>query len=394
MNQTLIPPATSLENTRRYDIDYLRVIAIVLVLYFHTAMIFTAEWDYHIKNPETSNIWLEFNFFLSRFRMPLLFFISGAGSFFALRKRTGGTYVKERFTRLIIPLLFGMLVIVPPQIYIERIVQGVEYASFWEFYPSTFEGVPYPEGNFSWHHLWFILYLFFYSLLAAPLFVRLQRTPQGDSSTESWMRNNPLTSVFLLIVPTIFIELSLVFRFPVTHNLIHDGYAFPYFFTFFVVGYVMTRYRFLTDALVKHRKDLLKWAILAIILINYFRWNQLEPSVFVKGAWWEMYFKYTHRVLYPVNAWLWVFAALGYGGAYLNRPSAWLKRANRGIYPFYIIHQTVIILIGYYVIQIQESILAKFILVSTLSLILTILAYEFLVKPYRLMRFFMGVKEK
>ncbi len=78
-----------------YDLDWLRVIAIILVLYFHVAMIFAAEpdWDWHIKNAETSNLWMEFNFWLSRFRMPLLFFISGVGSYFALRKKTPFLYV-------------------------------------------------------------------------------------------------------------------------------------------------------------------------------------------------------------------------------------------------------------------------------------------------------------
>jgi len=89
-----------MKNQRMYDLDWLRVIAIILVLYFHVAMIFTSEWDFHIKNKEQSNLWLEFNYWLSRFRMPLLFFVSGVGSFFALKKRTAWTFIKERHHRL------------------------------------------------------------------------------------------------------------------------------------------------------------------------------------------------------------------------------------------------------------------------------------------------------
>lgn len=79
--------------TRRYDLDWLRVIAIFLLLFFHTGMIFAAEWGFHIKNPETSSPLLEFNSFLSRRRMALLFFISWVGTSFALERRTAAAYV-------------------------------------------------------------------------------------------------------------------------------------------------------------------------------------------------------------------------------------------------------------------------------------------------------------
>ena len=158
------------QTLRRYDIDWLRVIAIVLVLYFHTGMAFIAEWDWHIQNEERSYLILEINFFLRQFRMPLLFLISGVGSWFAFRKRRIWQYIRERNTRLMIPFIFAMLVIVPPQVYIERIFKGEDYASFFHFYPTIFTTGPYPDGNLSWHHMWFVLYLFIYSTFAAPVF--------------------------------------------------------------------------------------------------------------------------------------------------------------------------------------------------------------------------------
>src|SRR5438067_11463315 len=99
--------------SRQAYLDWLRIMAILGVLFFHSAMPFVAEEPWHIKNAETSNLLLEFNFWLSRFRMPLLFFISGAVTYVMLQKRTPVQFIALRFKRLFIPLLFGMLLIVP-----------------------------------------------------------------------------------------------------------------------------------------------------------------------------------------------------------------------------------------------------------------------------------------
>src|SRR5688500_16034020 len=141
---------------RRHDLDWLRLIAIIILLFFHTGMLFN-PWEWHIKNQETSIGFTYWMAWLHYWRMPLLLFISGAGTYLALRKRTPSEYAGERFRKLIIPLTFGMFVIVPPQIYFEHVG---EYSDYGSFYKTVFDFVPYPAGNFSWHHLWFIAYLF------------------------------------------------------------------------------------------------------------------------------------------------------------------------------------------------------------------------------------------
>jgi fucose 4-O-acetylase-like acetyltransferase len=124
---------------------------------------------------------------LHRWRMPLLFFISGAGTFFALQRRTYGAYAGERFRRLFIPLVFGMFVIVPPQIYIEWLFRGRFSGTYADFYPNVFGFQAYHDGGtggaFSWHHLWFICYLFFYSLLSIPVF-RWLKSEAGQRFTD------------------------------------------------------------------------------------------------------------------------------------------------------------------------------------------------------------------
>src|SRR5688572_28753269 len=118
---------------RRNDLDWLRFIAIVILLFFHTGMVFN-QWGFHIKNTEIDKtfgfwmVWLHF------WRMPLLLFISGAGTYMAMGKRTPGQFAGERFKRLFIPLVFGMFVVVPPQIYFEYINQ---YNGYWDFYKTV-----------------------------------------------------------------------------------------------------------------------------------------------------------------------------------------------------------------------------------------------------------------
>lgn len=377
---------------RYYFIDWLRVIAIILVLFFHVGMIFTAEWGWHIKNNQTSNIVLEFNFWLSRFRMPLLFFISGAGAYWALRKRRVGTFLKERHNRLFIPLIFSMLIIVPPQVFFERLFLGEFSGSFFQFFPSIFSTGPYPNGNMSWHHMWFVFYLFLYSVVALPAFLLLKnKTVQDRIKRIKWL--NSTFGLYLLIVPTLVLYIFWTIKFPRTSNLVEDWGYLPYWFSYFFVGYFVSSAEQFWTIIEKNRKNLLKFAVLAIVVLNYLRWNKIEPLYLYGENGQDHFFYYFYHVLFPLNSWLWLLAAVGYGKKYLNKNHRILAYANRGIYPFYILHQTVIVAIGYYIVNLEESIFLKYLFVSVLSFVLTVAIYDFTIKPFKLMRFLFGVKE-
>ncbi|WP_420319067.1 acyltransferase family protein [Ekhidna sp.] len=368
---------------RRHDIDWLRVIAIILVLYFHTAMIFTAEWDWHIKNDELSYLWLEFNFWLSRFRMPLLFFISGYGTFLALRKRSPWRYLKERSNRLLVPLIFAMIFIVPPQVFFERLFDGetMSYASFW---PTIFEMKPYPEGNLSWHHMWFVLYLFIYSAVLLPFFLWL-RKDKVKKTLNQLIEKHTWISYVLLIVPTVLIYVTFTVYTNRTNALIDDWGWVTYWSSFFLAGYFAGIIPAMWKRIEADTRNLLGLAFLSTIILNYFRWNRIE----LEGVSETFYL-----ILLALSGWLWLLSMLSLGKRYLNRPHPLLAYANRAIYPFYILHQTIIIIIGYYIVTlVDEGILAKYLFVSTASFILSVAGYEYLIRPFRLMRFLFGVKE-
>lgn len=370
---------------RRYDIDWLRVIAIILVLYFHVGMVFTAEWGWHIKNEEQSYLVLEINFFLRQFRMPLLFLISGVGSWFAFRKRSIWQYVKERHHRLVIPLIFAMLIIVPPQIYMERIFQGENFSSFLDFYPTVFNSGPYPQGNLSWHHMWFVLYLFLYSLIAAPLFFYI-RTEKGKNVKNflKWFDGD--FSIYLLFLPAVVWYTMICYYHPSTNDLIHDGAFFIYWFSFFVAGYVIACNESMWERLKSNRRASLGAALFFTIAVNYMRWNKIEDQGLVQDM--------LTMAFASTSGWLWIYAILGYAQEYLNKPSRLLQYSNQGIYPFYIIHQTIIVILAYYVVQLEaEGIFFKYFFLSTLSLVLSVAFYEFCVRPFTITRFLFGMKD-
>lgn len=370
--------------SRLFYLDWLRIMAIFGVLVFHSGLAFSSEWDWHIKNQETSALIMEFNFWLSKFRMPLLFFISGCVTFTMLRKQSGSTFVKSRFKRLFIPLLFGMLIIVPPQIYMERLTQGYK-GSYLDFYASVFNFEPYPAGSFSWHHLWFIFYLFLYNLMLTPVFKwLLGEKGKRVMQAMQWLGHGK--RIYLLLLPSMIIFASLILRFPPTNDLINDWCHFFYWLSFLVAGFLCIAIPGVMDSLERNRRFSLALGLLSIILVNYLRWNNQEPGRDASVA------LYGYLAMYPVIAWGWLLAAIGYGKKYLNKPHPVLNYLNNAAYPFYILHQTVIIIIVYYVVQTKETTGMKYIFTIIVSLLLSWLIYHLFIRPYRITCFLFGMK--
>ncbi|MCE5233498.1 MAG: acyltransferase family protein [Mizugakiibacter sp.] len=376
-------PATA--PPRRYDLDWLRVLVVLALLLFHSGMPFVAEWDWHIKNAETSSLFTEWMYFLSRWRMALLFLISGVGTWFALGSRGGTGYLRERATRLLLPLLFGMLVVVPPQIYMERLTQGVPYANYLQFWPSIFDLVPYPQGNTSWHHLWFVAYLFCYSALLLPLFLWL-RGERGARALARLRAGLHGWRLLLLAAPLAAAH-ALYLWFPETHDLAHDPATFAYYLAFFAYGFLLGRDEGVWSAIERYRWHALRLAFFALVALDYLRWNKLEPG---DG---NLLGMLGESSLSALNAWCWVLAVLGFGKRWLNRDNALRRYATEAVYPFYILHQTVIVVIAYYVVQVpDESILGKWLFLVAASFAATMGLYEFAVRPYRLVRPLFGLK--
>ena len=156
--------------SRRYDLDWLRLIAFGILIYFHAAIIFIPGGLPLVQNGESSEQMDWFVTFSSQFRLALLFMISGVGVAFARRRRNNRAFLLERSQRLLIPFVLGILLVVPLSVYFERLHLGHFNGSFAEFLPTVFTSGIYPAGNLSWHHFWFIAYLYIYCILGLTIF--------------------------------------------------------------------------------------------------------------------------------------------------------------------------------------------------------------------------------
>jgi peptidoglycan/LPS O-acetylase OafA/YrhL len=377
-----------MQPNRQAYLDWLRILAIFGVLFFHSAMPFVAEWDWHIKNKETSNLMMEMNFFLGRFRMPLLFFISGAVAFYMLQKRTSAQFIGLRFRRLLIPLVFGMLTIVPLQVYMERLNQGFE-GNFFEFYPTIFSTGPYPEGNMSWHHLWFIAYLFVYDVILAPVF-KWFTANHHRLTFFHWLDKGK--RIYLITLPSVILFALLTLSYPETNDLINDWCRIFYWMFFLLAGFICISLPSLMESLERNRRISVTVGFITIILINYLRWNSLEPLDVIPNAERDIR-TYLYLSLYAITAWSWVFALAGYGKKYLNRQHRSLSYLNTAVYPFYILHQTVIVVLAWYVVRTTDSILMKYIFIVTATFFISVVTYHFFIRPFTLTRFLFGAKK-
>ena len=405
-NNNMLLENTTHNQERRYDIDTLRAIAVILLIYFHTAMIFNIWSVFHLKNNELSLEAAIFVSFLNIWHMPLFFFLAGMSTYYALGFRTGGIYLKERFKRLLIPLIFGILIIVPPQVYYERLAWWSETrhspinfnGTYLEFYPQFFIGI-YPNGNFSWHHLWFLWYLFFISLITLPLFLRL-RSENGKQKilniASSFEKGR---KIFLFAVPLIIVNISLRWIFPESHNFIFDWAAILHFLLIFILGFVIIADSRFEDSIARNKGLALFLAIAiavftltfdAVIYINSTLNSTLtayivnNPTILI-----VMYIIGTG--LWSLCVWCWLIAFLGYGRKYLHKQNTLIKHLSEIALPFYILHQTIIIVIGFYVIQWETNILVKYLVITTAALFITFLGCE-LIKTNNITRFLFGMK--
>jgi glucan biosynthesis protein C len=288
--------------------------------------------------------------------------------------------VSERLQRLLLPLVFGMLVVVVPQVYYERLAQGASYTSLLDFYPHYFEGT-YPKGNFTWNHLWFIAYLLPFSLLSLPIFLLL-RKPQAQAALEKlsqWLSRSG--NVLLFALPLVLIQLVLRPYWPDTRNLVSDWFNFAFYLTLFIYGYLLGPL-----AGFWHAAERLRYVVLALGLaaFSFYYWGNDYYYELIGGS--------IKRGVEAFNCWCWILACFGFGRRYLNRSSPFLQRANEGVYPFYILHQTVLICLGYYVIQWPASTAARFMIISLGTFGITLLLHVALVQRFAVLRVLFGLK--
>lgn len=384
------PPA------RRTDLDVLRIFACYLLIPFHVAMVFNPAPFYHVRNDELSSVLMIACGFISLWHMPLLFLLAGWSAFASYRSRGPGPFVKERVRRLVVPLVAGCLLLAPGIKYFELrsgldlnfhglrvaeslqegfrtlIPQGLPVAapfgeSFAEFLPTFYTQL----DRFTWSHLWFIAYLIAFSVIVLPLLALL-----GRSVRES-VRPSRLW-VYAPLAPLVAIQLLLRERWPGPYNLVADWANFSFFLTFLVTGILLARYPALEDALDGERWNALALASAALVLLLVLVLGRFEvPSVLLIAA--------------AVAGWCSVVALLGFVRARKPHGGPRIDALAESALPVYLLHQSVIVLLGFGIVTLPLGIAAKFLLLLATATCGTLALYA-IARRYPATRFLLGMR--
>jgi glucan biosynthesis protein C len=371
---------------RRWDLDWLRVIGMLLVFLIHAGEPFN-PWDtWHIQNRERSK-WLgEIVAFLAPWIMPLFMLLAGTGAWFMLERRPWRAYLRDRVVRIVVPLMFGILVLVPPQIYLQRRQRGQFQGSFVEFFPHFFEGL-YPTGNFGWLHLWFLGLLAAFALLALPLFLAL-RSPGGRrwSARLTAFCARP-GAILSLALPLILFRLTAIAVAPGRVTLL-DWSNRTILFPLFIYGFLIAGNPKLTQSITRQWRSTLVVAVAFSVALGVWVWpgdipGRVPPPMSVPHVlFWSCY---------TLGAWAWVLVILAIGHRFLDVPGTMLARMRELVGAFYMLHQTVIVLIAFHVVQWPLPTAVKFLLVGALSFIVTAAGCE-LIARWRVSRVAFGLK--
>tara|TARA_R110002049_G_scaffold309212_1_gene518696 strand:+ start:20317 stop:21408 length:1092 start_codon:yes stop_codon:yes gene_type:complete len=345
---------------RRYDIDWLRVIAIGLLLIYHIAIIFQpwALFIGFIKN-ETSleSLWGPMTM-LNVWRIPFLFYVSGMGLYFAMRKRQCKALILERSKRILLPFAFGFLAIAPLHVFV-----------FQKYYnmPLSY----YANSG----HLWFLGNIFSYVLLLAPLFYYLKKHEKGK-----FQKN--LSKIMAYAIGPLFMSMFFMLEVGLVKPQLFEMYAQTWHG--FFIGFLAFLFGFLfVYSGNSFWKTISKW-----------KWLYLGMAAVLFTIRFTGFGGLSNMYITSIESNCWIFGVFGLGYQYLNKPSALLSYLSRAAYPVYIIHMFVLYAGALIILPLQIHPILKFIGVTLFTFVVCYIIYEFIIKRINILRPLFGLKWK
>lgn len=373
------------DDGRVHYIDWLRVLAFATLILFHCAMPFV-RFGWEVKNAESSIFLDRVILWLHQWRLPLLFFIAGVGVSFSLRRRNITQFIGERFVRLFIPLVFAMFFLTPLQVYFDRLQMGEISESYASFYPTVWTFIPYPEGTLTWSHMWFVAYLFTFTLVLLPVFsLSKLKIPQSFKKVLNTVFSSPVT---LLVLAAPFIGYYFLFylKWPEQRSLLGDWFVFNTSITFYLFGFLFSGIKTFWDTCLKYRSFFLSLSIvMSLFLFKNYYWDINLPKQ-------QDAYLYWYGIFDGMFIWSIMLAVVGYAMRYLNFSNGNLRYLTIAIYPYYILHQTIIVACGYYVVKWETPIFPKLMALIAITLIGIFVLYHFIIRKTILTRVLFGVK--
>jgi hypothetical protein len=341
------------QNDRAYYLDWIRIGVILLLVPYHSAITFALRGDTFIRYPQTMPAVSTAMWFLSIWIMPVLFVVSGAASCYALQHRTPKEYARERRTKLLVPLIGGTLLVCAPMSYLGALFTGTFHGNILQFYPVFFTSGPYPRGNFTWAHLWFLSYLYVFTLILRPLFVRVIREQTGARLAAASSILEKGLWIYLIAIPSIFTETLLRPFFHGQQNLVWDWANFTLYLVLFFYGFLFA----VNDRILDN--------IERIRMFSLF----LGASLFVAAA--GLGFEKNLGRLVPayhaLMVFAWVFAVLGYARRFLNRQGYLYLYLSNASFPFYIFHLLPITVGAFFIARGDLNVWLKYLIIVLLA---------------------------
>ncbi|NCD69116.1 acyltransferase family protein [Mucilaginibacter agri] len=365
--------------SRQFYLDWIKTITILIVFLFHGGRFFDSD-DWHIKNATVSPVADFVLFLLKQWMMPLFFFVSGISTFYALEFKSSQRFLKDRVIRILVPLLFGIFILSPPQVYLERLTHHQFQGSLWSFLPHFFSGWYAFGGNFAWMglHLWYLLLLFIFSILLMPLFLILKRSNSNQAGS-------PISffvfAVLLLAIPGCLLPLDNIFL-----NRGFGGWGLIEHLVVFLAGYLCIKFN-AHRTIVRYRFFFLLTTVVASSAISYMFLNRLLFEFGTIGYDLKM-------TLRSFVCFSWIFVIIGFAETFVNKSNSFLKYSTEGILPFYIIHQPIMLAVGLFIINEPVSIFIKYMLIIFISFLLIAMIYECFIKRIGVLRFLFGMSPK
>ncbi len=367
---------------RLWYMDWIRIIVILILVPFHSAVTCTTYGDAFIKFNQKVPVLNAFIWFMSIWIMPVLFMVSGMSSYFSMQHRTAGQYTRERYRKLIIPLFAGLLTVCTILSYFRALYLGTFHGTYLKFYPHFFTDGLAPKGNLNWGHLWFLAYLFLFSMILLPVFKYLNKENIKEKVRRASARFEKGLWIFFLALPIMLTETILRPRFPETLDLVTDWANVALYLILTLYGFMFALNQRMLDNIERFRIFSLVSGI-ALFASAYILKGDIHSSstTFMIPAY-NALMKFT-----------WILTALGYAKKYLNhdnRPHSYLVNAS---FPVYIFHYLPITVIAYFIARSDMDIWLKYGILVVSAYPLTFAMYEILKKiPY--VRFAFAIKQK
>jgi len=358
---------------RRYELDWLRILAVILLFFYHSAKFFDMT-DFHINNNEQDLGMTIFVAVLSVWLMPLFFLISGMAIFYSFRKRNAGVFVKERFKRIMIPFLFGILLLLSIHSYFEGVHKWGVTESYFEYYAFRYfrlDVFPYMG-----YYLWYLLILFIFSIIGLPLFLYFRKEENHGKIEKLTSFIKKPGAILLLGVPLVLSEL-------ITYALglasfAYAGWQLPSYFIIVFYGFI-----FASDE--QFREIMEKNVIFCLVVVPIL--TILVLLSYITGL----------LILFPIllafAGVAWLTLILGLAGKFLNKKHEKLNFLNEIVLPFYILHQTIIVVIAFYIIGLEGVVFVKYLILVAIAFPIT-LGLVFLVRTNNVTMFLFGMRLK